>query len=93
MFTQRKQQKSIKDINHERAVSEQLRDCEYDSWPHCIDCHEPFHPRRKSLGYSTCLDCGSPQKVYAIVPVPKSNYVIATSAADVMSPYSHKGNR
>lgn len=24
----------------------------------CIKCGEPYNPKRKSLGYTTCLSCG-----------------------------------
>lgn len=93
MFTQRKSQKLAKDIAHEQAVQREQGAFEYDCAPKCRECGEPYSPRRRALGYHTCLDCGSPAKTYAVVPVPKSNYVIATSMADVLSPYSHKGNR
>lgn len=33
------------------------------------------------------------KKKHTLVPVPKSNYVYAHTAEDVLSPYSHKGNR
>jgi len=26
--------------------------------PECIECGEEYNPKRKLLGYSTCLDCG-----------------------------------
>lgn len=93
MFTQRKTSKSAKDLVHEEAVQRESGTLDYDDCPECTGCGEPFSPRRADLGYTTCLDCGSPAKIYAIVPVPKSNYVIATNVSQVASPYSHKGNR
>lgn len=93
MFTQRKSQKSVKDIAHEMAVQREQGNLDYDSAPCCNDCGEPYSPRRHALGYPTCLDCGTPAKSYAVVPVPKSNYVIATNVTQLLSPYSHKGNR
>ena len=93
MFTQRKPQKSHKDIAHGEAVTRELGNLDFDSCPHCVECGEFYSPRRLALGYRTCLDCGSPAKTYAVVPVPKSNYVIATNVAQLASPYSHKGNR
>lgn len=52
--------------------------------------------RRRELGYAICLSCGD--KVakavkHTIVPLPKSNYIYAHTLDDVISPYSHKGNR
>ena len=26
--------------------------------PECIECGETFNPKRKELGYDTCLECG-----------------------------------
>lgn len=36
--------------------------------PLCKKCCEPFHPRRKELGYTTCLKCSEEEK-WSIVPV------------------------
>ena len=35
-------------------------DIDYDlmDWPECRECGEEYHPRRKELGYHTCLSCG-----------------------------------
>lgn len=93
MFTQRKQQKTAKDIQHEEAVQRELGNLDIDSAAVCSECGEHYSPRRRALGYATCLDCGSPAKSFTVVPVPKSNYVVATSIDQVRSPYSHKGNR
>jgi ribosomal protein L37AE/L43A len=27
--------------------------------PECIECGDPFNPRRLALGYYTCLECGA----------------------------------
>lgn len=29
--------------------------------PECIECGDPFNPRRRDLGYYTCLECGDVQ--------------------------------
>lgn len=29
-----------------------------DIRPMCLECGEKYHPRRKQLGYTTCLRCG-----------------------------------
>ena len=93
MFTQRKQTKTAKDIAHEEAVARLMGDVDFDSSPVCVECGEHYPAGRRALGYRTCLDCGSPAKTFTVVPVPKSNYVVASKPADVLSPYSHKGNR
>lgn len=93
MFTQRKATKTAKDIRHEEAVQREQGTLDYGHCPECRECGELYSPRRAALGYSTCLDCGTPRKTYAVVPVAKSNYVIATNIEAVRSPYSHKGNR
>ena len=60
------------------------------------ECGEYFSLARHRLGYRNCLVCGEKNAkavIHTIVPVPKSNYVYAANAADVLSPYAHKGNR
>jgi hypothetical protein len=64
-----------------------------DIWPTCSVCGDEFDPRRQQLGYDTCLRHGEAKKSYCAVPVPKSNYIIATSREQVVNPYSHKGTR
>ncbi len=63
----------------------------------CRTCHsEPVAIGRVAIGIFTCLLCGekAARKVkHTIVPLPKSNYIYAHTKEDVMSPYSHKGNR
>lgn len=27
-------------------------------WPQCLECGEEYNPKRKQLGYATCLGCG-----------------------------------
>lgn len=61
--------------------------------PFCSTCGEPFPQARAELGFRTCLQHGDAKRVFAIVPVPKSNYIIATSVEQLASPYSHKGTR
>lgn len=92
-FTQRKEPPTLADKLHQQAVSASLADADLDDWPECRVCDEPFNPKRKALGYDTCLSCGEPKKQFAVVPVPKSNYVVATNVTQLVSPYSHKGNR
>lgn len=61
--------------------------------PFCRVCGESYAKARAELGYKTCLKHGDPKRVFTIVPVPKSNYMIATSREQLLSPYSHKGTR
>lgn len=91
-FTQRKEPPTLADRLHKQAVEQASQQADED-WPECKECGEPYNPKRKELGYPTCLDCGEPKKVFAIMPVPKSNYVVATNVTQIVSPYSHKGNR
>jgi ribosomal protein L37AE/L43A len=91
-YTQRKEPPTLSDKLHRDAVREASQEADH-SWPECRECGELFNPKRKALGYNTCLACGEPKKQFAVVPVPKSNYIVATSASQVASPYSHKGNR
>lgn len=62
----------------------------------CSCCGDNVSPGRVELGYRTCLACGetiAKRVKHTIVPLPKSNYIYAHTADDVISPYSHKGNR
>ena len=63
----------------------------------CIRCCvRVFSPNRRALGYYSCLTCGqvaAKQIKHMVVPVPKSNYIYAHTLTDLISPYSHKGNR
>lgn len=91
-YTQRKEQKSLRDHAHDKTVEEINANASED-WPECVECGDWFPPKRQELGYETCLSCGSPKKIFTVVPVPKSNYTVATSAEQVRSPYSHKGEK
>lgn len=63
---------------------------------YCVCCGDAVSSGRVELGYRTCLTCGEKkarQVKHTIVPLPKSNYIYAHTLEDVISPYSHKGNR
>ena len=30
----------------------------FQDWPECATCGDEFNPKRKKLGYNTCLTCG-----------------------------------
>lgn len=91
-YTQRKEPKRPQDLIHDAAAQRDANSAD-DTWPECVECGSLFNPERQALGYSTCLSCGEPKKTFTLVPVPKSNYTVATSAEQLLSPYSHKGNR
>lgn len=59
--------------------------------PYCSVCGDGFDPRRAALGYTTCIKHGEPRRQFCSVPVPKSNYIIATSVEQLRSPYDKKG--
>jgi hypothetical protein len=59
----------------------------------CVVCGEYIALGRVKLGYDTCIKHGESRRTFTAVPVPKSNYIIATNTDQVKSPYSHKGNR
>lgn len=59
----------------------------------CSVCDEVINPKRAALGYDTCIAHGEGKRTFTTVPVPKSNYIIATCREQLLSPYSHKGIR
>jgi len=59
--------------------------------PSCVKCGEFYDPRRKALGYHTCLDCGSPLFRPPIIPVAKSNYIVGSMEELRDGSQSHKG--
>jgi hypothetical protein len=32
--------------------------------PACVECDKKFNPKRKALGYHTCLDCGDKEAAH-----------------------------
>ncbi len=52
-------------------------------WPACAKCGEEFDPRRKALGYLTCLQCGEAKRVFCSVPMHKGNLVLVTDKAQL----------
>lgn len=68
-----------------------MGDVESGVW--CSVCGDEVYERRALLGYDTCIKHGGKRKTFTAVPVPKSNYIIATNTDQLKSPYSHKGIR
>jgi len=55
-----------------------VKNTEFKIRPVCYVCNKNFSPKRKAIGYSTCLPCGEElaQAVnHTVVPMNKSNYV------------------
>ena len=56
--------------------------------PECCECGDTFHPKRKALGYDTCLSCGdkeaskqSARKSKCVAPAyNKGAYMYVTSS-------------
>jgi ribosomal protein L37AE/L43A len=60
----------------------------------CIKCGDDYNNKRKALGYTTCLGCGSPKIKFAVMPITKSNYIIASSLEELRdNSYAAKGPR
>lgn len=60
--------------------------------PFCTKCGDEYNQKRATLGYRTCLDCGSPKINFPVIPVTKSNYIVGT-VADLKHSYAAKGPR
>lgn len=53
----------------------------------CESCGEHVSPKRWSLGYRLCLECGehqARQKKHCVVPMHKSNYTVVSNPADLI---------
>lgn len=52
----------------------------------CVSCGEAYSPRRASLGYTTCLECGDKQArmvTWCTAPLNKSNYVVISNREEL----------
>jgi len=61
--------------------------------PFCIKCGDDYDPRRRELGYRTCLSCGSPAFRPPVIPVSKSNYIVGSMFELSQSYQAVKGQR
>ena len=55
---------------------------------YCITCGDTYDPRRRQLGYQTCLDCGAEAAIamrtsWCIVPTPKGHYTRITNKEEL----------
>jgi len=55
---------------------------------YCIECGDPFPPKRAELGYTTCLSCGdehaqTERMGWTIVPTPKGHYTRITNREEL----------
>lgn len=49
--------------------------------PICHSCGDEYSPKRKAVGYKTCLPCGETQSrqiKHTIAPLNKSNYIFVS---------------
>jgi len=60
--------------------------------PFCIKCGDDYNPKRRELGYRTCLSCGSPKYEPPIIYIAKSNPVVGTMAELKQGTQGHKGS-
>ncbi len=59
----------------------------------CVKCRDSYSERRASLGYKTCLSCGSPVYKPPIIPMTKSNYVVGNMEELRSCSYAAKGSK
>lgn len=63
----------------------------------CVECGGEIGSGRASLSYKTCLVCGEVEareirKLWCVVPMPKSNYILVTDPTLLLGlNSSHKG--
>jgi hypothetical protein len=55
----------------------------------CKKCNENVPKARWDIGYRVCLDCGDEvamarAKLFCVVPMHKSNYMLVTNQADLI---------
>ena len=49
---------------------------------HCVYCSTEVNDKRVKLGYNTCMICGDKEaksKVFTVLPLHKSNYMLVTN--------------
>ncbi len=52
--------------------------------PICMVCGEEFSPKRKELGYDTCLTHGNPKRKFTVaIPYTKGAYQLIYNPADM----------
>ena len=57
-------------------------------WPMCLECGEEYNPKRKQLGYTTCLGCGDKEAQKSIEHKRKCSAPLYNKGA-----YQYVGNR
>jgi hypothetical protein len=56
-----------------------VKNNEFKIRPVCHVCNKNFSPKRKAIGYSTCLPCGEELARavnFTVAPMSKSNYML-----------------
>ena len=60
---------------------------------HCVYCSTEVNDKRVKLGYNTCMVCGDKEaksKVFTVLPLHKSNYMLVTNREDLIG-FNTKG--
>ena len=63
--------------------------------PICKQCGAVYSHKRKSVGYTICMECGESNakaKKHTIVPMHKSNYVVVTDL-EILKGINNKGGK
>ena len=53
----------------------------------CVMCDAKVHDKRVQLGYDTCMICGDKEaksKVFTVLPLHKSNYMLVTNREELI---------
>jgi ribosomal protein L37AE/L43A len=61
-----------------------VKNTEFKIKPICTVCSENFSPKRRAIGYRTCLDCGEELARavnFTVAPMAKSNYILIRDPA------------
>ena len=59
----------------------------------CVYCDNIIPDKRVELGYNTCMICGDKEaksKVFTVLPLHKSNYMLVTNREDLIG-FNTKG--
>lgn len=59
----------------------------------CVMCNSKVHDKRVQLGYDTCMICGDKEaksKVFTVLPLHKSNYMLVTNREELIG-FNTKG--
>ena len=60
----------------------------FEDWPECVVCGDEYNPKRKQLGYTTCLVCGDKEAKKSIAHKKKCTAPLFNKGG-----YQYVGNR